>query len=488
MDSCFDSYLELCRPFAFPAPWNCCEADKHSLLGPTDPAAALASLMERHSEQSLVRSGIVKKDADGRLALHPMLAAPDVAFVVLIDTTTGRVRNLMTEAGCVLGDKAPIFEVLGDKHTFDALDMDEQAVFLTDTINDTILLRSFGLAAAPIAGLNRLNQQGINLLCQYYGVTQRLSERQHEEQFESQSQQDDHGLESAPDPNDPLYRSGLRRATPNVGSAGMPGMPPYILPSSGYVGKDEPPIRLTLVRWRLCLMSKTDPVSMQAAVDELKVMARYRHLDIGELSQWTPSERDFEAIRFALSRGESVWIKDALLDGIYSGVGKLDHLKTKPAMVTPPTDLAGAVEHLHETMLVTTDEKSRQRRKEALHNYHRVVARQVTGPMLRQAEAAVDPLDRALQLQFVQLNALFLEKAPTVREQMLQGLSPQREESLKGTDKSVSELLAISGQMVSLAKEMTKWKPRPTSMPSRTPTTKLNLSRRFADSDLVSQN
>ena len=181
MNSCFDSYLELCRPFAFPAPWNCCEADKHSLLGPTDPAAALDALVERHSEHSLVRSGIVKKDADGRLALRPMLAAPDVAFVVLIDTTTGRVRNLMTEAGCVLGDKAPIFEVLGDKHTFDALDMDEQAVFLTDTINDTILLRSFGLVAAPIAGLNRLNQQGIDLLCQYYGVTQRLSERQHEE-------------------------------------------------------------------------------------------------------------------------------------------------------------------------------------------------------------------------------------------------------------------------------------------------------------------
>lgn len=490
MNSCLESYLELCRPFALPAPWNCCAADKHALQGPPDPAAALASLAERHSAQRLLRSGIVKKDADGHLALHPKLAAPDVGFVVLIDTATGRIYNIMTEAGCVLGDKAPVFEVLGDKHTFDALDdVAEQEVFLTDTITDTILLRAFGLAAAPIVGLSRLNQAGVDLLCEHYGAKRRLSEREEEELEDAQ--QDDHGLESAPDPRDPLHRQRSHAAKVNSGPTTAAKAPRYVLPgaASGYVGKQQADfIRLTLVRWNPYRMSTTDPASMQPAIDELLALKRHRRLNLDEVHQWTPEESELETVRFALARGEPDWLRSAFLDCVHSGIDMLWIVRPEPAIQSLPTDLAGAVEHLQETMQGAVDKDSRDRRRQALHNYNRVVARQVTRPMLRKAEGATDPLDRALQLQFVQLNTLFMEKAPTVRERMLLGLSQQGEESLKGGDKSVSELLAISSQLVALAREMTKWKPRPMAAPPRTPTPKLNLSRRFADSDLITQN
>lgn len=482
MNPCIVSYLESCRPFVLPAPWACCPVDERSLLGPSEPAAALSMLAKRHTKPQLIKSGLVRS-VDGELALHPMLAAPDVGVVVLMDSTTGRFRNLMTENGCVLGDTAAMFEVLGDKHTFDALDVDEQAVFLTDTITDTILLRSFGLAAAPIAGLSQLNQAGINLLCEHYGAKQGLSEREEEEQ--KYAQQDDHGLESVPDPQDPLQKQRARAST------AAPQAPSYIVPgsASGYVGKEQADfVRLTLVRWSPCLLSMTDPASMQPAVDELMALKRHRRLDIDELQQWTPAEIDLETMRFALARGETNWLKAAFLDCVYSGVGMLFYGTTKPVVVSLPTDLAGAVEHLQETMQGAVDKETRLLRRQALHNYNRVVARQVTRPMLRQADAATDPLERALQLQFVQLNALFLEKAPMVRERMMLGLAQQGEAPFKDGDKSVSELLAISSQMVSLAKELTKWKPRPMSAPRTSPVPKLNLSRRFADSDLVTQN
>lgn len=489
MTTCIDSYLELCRPFVLPSPWNCCAADEYSRQGPPNPAAALATLMERHSEQRLMNSGIVKKDADGRLVLHPLLAAPDVAFVVLIDTATGRIYNLMTEAGCVLGDKAPMFEVLGDKHTFDALDAAEQEVFLTDTITDAILLRSFGLAAAPICGLSRLNQAGIDLLCEHYGAKQRLSDRE-EDELQS-ARQDDHGFESAPNPQDPLQKQRSHPSTMSTGPAAASQPPRYIVPgsASGYVGKEQADfVRLTLVRWIPHQLSMAEPASMPSLIDELVALQRHRRLNIDEVHQWTPTESDLETIRFALTRNESSWIKEAFLDSVYSGVGMLWYGMSKPAVTSLPTDLAGAVEHLQQTMQGAADKDGRDRRRQALRNYHQVVARQITRPMLRQAEATADPLDRALQLQFVQLNTLFLEKAPTVRERMLLGLAQPGEESAKAGDKSVSELLAISSQMVALAKEMTKWKPRPMSTPSRTPMPKSNLSRRFADSDLVAQN
>lgn len=489
MNPCIVSYLKLCRPFVLPAPWSCCQTDECSLRGPADPTAALALLLEEHTQQQLVASGIVQIDADGRPALHPMLEAPDVGFVVLRDTLTGGFRNLMTDSGCVLGDTAPMFEVLGDKHTFDALDVAEQAMFLTDTITDTVLLRSFGLAAAPIAGLAHLNQAVIDLLCEHYGAKQRLSDREEEEQ--QYAQQDDHGFESAPDPQDPLQEKGARTSTPSAGATAAPRVPPYIVPgaASGYVGKEQADfVRLTLTRWSPCLMSMADPASMQSAIEELRALKRHRRLNIDEVHQWTPTESELETIRFELTRGEPNWIKGAFLDCVYSGVGMLWYGTEPPVVVAPPMDLAGAVEQLQEAMLGATDEDSRKRRKEALHHYHRVVARQITRPMLRQAEAAADPLERALQLQFVQLNALFLEKAPKVRENVLLGLTQQREESVKGRDKSVSELLAISSQMVSLAKEMMKWKPRPTSPLRSSPLPKLNLSRRFTDSDLIMQN
>jgi hypothetical protein len=487
MNRCIASYLELCRPFQLPAPWSSCQADESSLLGPSDPAAALSLLTKRHKKQQLSKSGIVRTDPAGQLALHPMLALPDVGIVVLLDSSTGQLRNLVTETGGVLGDKAPVFEVLGDQFTLDALKRADQAVFVTESITDTVLLRSFGMAAAPIAGLVRLNQQSLDLLCQHYGLKQGLSDREQVQQ--DFSDQDDHGCESVPNSQRPLHAQDTAMSAASCDPTAASRLPSYMVPESGYAGKKQDDfVRLTLVRWTPHLMSETDPASMRLAIDELKALKHYRRLDTYEVHQWTPPDSELAAIRFALSRGEPNWIKGTFLDSVYSSIGTID-VKAKEVVVALPQDIAGAVEHLHDAMLVPEpDDKSCERRKDALHNYHRVVERQITRPMLRQAAAATDPVGRALRLQFSQLNALFLEKAPIVREHMMLGVVEPREGSVKGGDKSVSELLAICNQLVSLAKEITKSNPCSMSAPSSLPAPKPNLFRRFADSDLARQN
>lgn len=482
MDACLTAYLNLCRPYQLPEPWQCCVADPNSRLGPADPAAAFAALQVNHQAKKLVAAGIARLGPTGQLELHPFLAEPNVGLVLLHDTKTGNLCNLMTEQGCVFGDRVPVFEVLGDRRTFEMLDGAEQAMFATDTIHDAILLRSFGLPAAPVVGLDRLNQQAVDLLCQYYGTEQEMSERESEEQYLATMNQSDHGHESAVNPQDPLQRrrGGAARATP--------AMPPYIVPGSGNVGPDkEDGIRLTLVRWTIHAMSKTDAPSMQRTIDELMTLAKHRRLELNEISNWTPTDQNFESLRFALDRREPDWIKSALLDCSFEGISNIEYAKTKTIAVAPPTSLAAAVDHLQGMMLKSPDEKSRQRLKEALNNYHRVVGQQVTVPLLRQAEAAGEPLERAMQLQFAQLNALFLEKAPRVREQTLLGLVQRNPETGKLEDKGVNELLAISAQLVALAKEL-KWKSRRPMKTSRVPTSKFIPARRFGNSDLVAKN
>jgi len=490
MHPCLAAYLKLCRRFQFSPPWDGCSADERSLFGPSDPKAALIDLSAEFSAEQLVDSGIARFGVEERLTLHPMLATPDVVIITLLDTATGELRNLMTETGCVFGADASAFQVLGDKHTFNAV-ANDRTVFLTATIADTVLLRSFGLAAAPTVDLVRLNQHGIELLCEYYGCTQNPSERE-EEELVRQTQAEDREVEApgsaagaAPDHVPSVGPNGHSNAHTGVASA----PPSLLVPDTGYLGtEDEDFIKLVVVRWSPQSVSSAEAPPVKRAIEELKGLQRHRRLDIHEINQWIPSDSDLEKIRFALERKDATWARDALLDSIYSGVRSLGSAHVASAKVAPAADFAGAVKELQEALLGGSEEPCRQNRKEALCNYARVVAASLTGPMMRQAEAIVDPFDRALLLQFVQLNALFMDKAPLVREQALQRLTAPRQESLKdGGDKSVAELLAISSQIVSLAKEM-KWKTRLTTAPGSLPAAKTHPSRRFAASDLALKN
>lgn len=174
--------------YEFSPPWDFCSADECSLVGPSDPITALALLTESHSDEQLLDSGIAIANPDGRLSLHSLLTTPNVLLVTLFDTNRGELLNLMTEVGCVLGDNIPMFEVVHDNRTRDAFDL-EQSIFVTESIADTMLLRSFGVAAAPISGFDRFNQRGIELLYEHYGLAQYPSEREKEEELESQMQQ-----------------------------------------------------------------------------------------------------------------------------------------------------------------------------------------------------------------------------------------------------------------------------------------------------------
>jgi hypothetical protein len=109
------------------------------------------------------------------------------------------------------------------------------------------------------------------------------------------------------------------------------------------------------------------------------------------------------------------------------------------------------------------------------------------GPIMRQAAAAADPIVQSLWIQFAELNAMFMGKSPVAFEQVLRGITQNLEEP-SSQSKAIPELLAISGKLVVLAKEIMKCRksaPKPT--PKRS-SIQFKLSERFGNAELTTQN
>jgi hypothetical protein len=470
MNCCLNTYLSTCRAYQLPQRWNSIRLDQYALQGPSSPDLALETLLNNHSVPELVESGICQLTA-GLPALHSLLSEPEVPLIVIRDSTTGECCNLITEGGCVLGDLLPTFEILRDKHTFDVLSGSQRFLLVASDIVDVILLRSFGLAAAPLAGFDRLGAPDLHWLAEYFGIKCGLSDRELEARDENRFEEVD-GEEDSP--------SALGDRAASV----MPLQMPYVVPGTGYLGTEhEDHVPLVLVQWQLHALSAPTPASMHRAIQTLNDLKNFRRLDLLEVNTWKASAHDIQAIGFALNRTQPGWIQEAVLDSLHAGQRMM--LAKPGAAPGSAHDLATATEHLHAALLAGS-EVNGQRYKEALRAYHRIASQQVTAPLLRQAQAASDLLQRSMRIQFANLNALFLEHLPTVREQVLGAVRSPREISKRG-DKAITDLLAISSQLMVLAKELRQCEQRnPVPQPVRRPIPA--TFPRFKGSDLVSQN
>ena len=494
MHPCLISYVSVCEPYHLPPPWDCCPVDLCSLQGPVEPQAVLAQLVAQHGEKAVEESGLTRRSANGQLALHPCLAASAVGIILLRDSSTGGFRDLLTPTGCIFTERLPLFEVLTDQHTHRVLCGPQRQVWLTEHFADIVLLRSLGLAAAPLVGLAGASANQMEMLGQFYGVTRTLSLRELEEASEAAldpDAADDETPTQELDPDNLLNLLPGRQRSTSTMPLPPGGDPTFIFAGSNHGGnKEEDHVPLGLVMWSLHSLSLAESPQARRAIDSLTELQTHRGLEIDHIDLWAPRESDLATLQFALARRESEWIKAALLDSLHMGLRSLDVVM--PAVIKPPLDMAAALDQLQEALLDPAKDNSRNRRREALVSYLRAAGRQLGGPILRRAQATLDPLERSLWMQFAELNTIFLSRSPIAREQLLQGFAPGGSES-STPNKSVPELLAVSRQLVTLAKEIRKCRhatdrPLFQSTPKWNATPPLDLSQRFASLDLAKQN
>jgi hypothetical protein len=487
LSPCIASYISLCRPFELPAPWSCCTADRWSLIGPTEPRAALNQLIAQQGEQAVLDSGLARIGSDGQIALHPSLGAPDVPLIVLRDSMTGGFRDIVTESGCVISDRLPLFEVLADKHSFDTLMPSRRFVLLARDIRDAVILRSLGLAAAPITGVCDLTGRDVEWLGKFYGVKREPSLREREEAEEQQDAGSAFAGQQDDEDNDADLKADAELPPSPFNSSPRCAEPRYIIRGSGYMGtENDDHVQLVLVKWSVHEMSLVEPAVTLRAVTALNELYRYRQVDVSEMSTWRPSDDQLAAIRFGLSRQEARWATDALLDSLHGSMRRLEVARSSGLSKESVADLESARKALDKVLFGGSGTDGRHR-VPAVQHYVQTAGDQLCSLIMRRAKAATNPVELSLLLQFADLNALFLGQAPLASENVLRGLTQGVD--VAQVEKQIKSVLALSNKLVTVGKELSRCKTQ-SSTPPRQPRAipMFKSSPRFGNSDLVKQN
>lgn len=465
--NCFDAYLSLCTPFQLSGPWAFVHADAEAFRGPADPAAALATLVASYPDKPLLAAGIAQRNAAGSLQIHPFLSVPEAPIVALRESQQRHRNNLMTEQGCIRGFRYPLFAVLFDKHTYWAIEGGSDELILTDTLEDAIVLRSLGFAAAPIVGLSELDDYGVTLLGTLFGAKRRPSQ---------------HGMDRqcAPQRPTPQEQAAAERIYEQRKF--------LVLPGCHRVGPDaENFVTLAIARWSPKSLSLAEPQSVRVALNYLNDVRRFLNVELFEVNHWTPTSHHLAGINFGVTNGEVGWVKSALFESFDQPNRDLEQLMQAD---TSPRDLAVAIQKLQQAFFRDSgDSGSRKRCKAAVEAYRAVLERDLLGPMTRQAEQVTDPFLRGVHIQWVDLYTLFTDKMLAIREQMFASLKPDPRNAKADVDKKLTaELLTIHKQLMALAPYIVRCPKN--HKPSRKPAEhKANSSSpRFGGLDFVTPN
>jgi hypothetical protein len=267
---CFKSYLSLCSPFRFAAPWDCLPADPAAYRGPSSPENAIEHLAERHSEPDLIASGLVRKGENNALAIHPSLTEPNMVVLALRQCASNGVTNLVTNNGCVHGGTLPLFASLHDCATSKAPTFNgKKDLFLTGSLDDAIVLRSLGMAATPVVGLNNIGSRELKQLCKHVGL-----ERWSKNALERDAACQAHLVEEA------------RRTSRDSSQSSVPRTA-----QSPAAKRDEQSgqcVELAFVNWSLSKLSLASPAPIASALEHLTNLNRFCGLEVCNILEMRP--------------------------------------------------------------------------------------------------------------------------------------------------------------------------------------------------------
>jgi ribosomal protein S15P/S13E len=214
---------------------------------------------------------------------------------------------------------------------------------------------------------------------------------------------------------------------------------------------------IVLADWSPPALSLESPAEIERAIRHLCNLARYRRLDLSSVSIWTLANADLEGIRFAIEQREEKWVRDAILDSLEENMQSVNRPHGVRTQRDEQLDLATATERLSEELLKNgSDESSRRRLRDAESNYRRLAVAEVVKPLLQEAQAAIDPVERMRQLQLAHLANMFLMKFPGVLREEVGGTAaeaPGRQQQ-----RATGELLMTSKQITVLAGEQIRCK------------------------------
>ncbi len=153
----YTRFLEHCRGVNVDSRWQFLQPDQDSRLVEGDLSPALTSLRREFGTEDLLKAGILVRNNDQH-NLNTKLTTEDRILIVLRDSQR-KPFDILTSAG-TLQRRVPILAVQHDIHTQRGLAATDRRLFVTSSIEDSVLVRSLGLSAVPATCMDHL--QGAN--------------------------------------------------------------------------------------------------------------------------------------------------------------------------------------------------------------------------------------------------------------------------------------------------------------------------------------
>jgi hypothetical protein len=414
------SYVGHCRPLRLAAPWSELPIDPFAHLGPADPAAALGALRRDHSDEQLIDAGLAIREATGSVAIHPFLSTSDMPLVALRARRKSQVINLMTSDGCIVPPHIPLFATLRDFATFKGLARHNRIMYATGDFVDAVLLRSLGLAAAPIAGLDTLDGHGIALLDQLYDL--------------------DAWDRSVPLPKQVLEARASHRLPGDRRNTGV-----------------YTQLELTVVAPSIHAPRLSEPPSVARALQHLEEGAAVLGGGPIAYDAWCPSQDTLDGMVHALDWHIPTRAVSLLLESLENECRSSLLGPARPN--EPPPDLASTAAQLQACMADWgTDAQAQIRLKTAIAAYAAQVEREILAPLMQHLSTISDPVLRLRQFSLVQMTSLLMAEAQ--RFQYRSHSSRTGNDDHQPTKGELSELLTAAKQIDHLAKEIASCRPQ----------------------------
>ncbi len=194
------------------------------------------------------------------------------------------------------------------------------------------------------------------------------------------------------------------------------------------------------------------------AIKYLQQLEEFGLLELNFLVIWVPQSKSWQEMEWELAGKHFHWCRNTMLESVQYERSEIQLAKAVvQAQQQPDDSLTAAIASLYQALLdESTGEASRQRRKEALANYRKAHWTHVLQPLFEQISALIDPLERTLQSQLAILYDVLHDKALALRKRQFVDVYQPPDHR----DKTITELLAISGQIVQIWKELSRCKSR----------------------------
>jgi hypothetical protein len=496
-DVCAKIYAALlahCPSAELPPPWDGLTVHASCFYCPGDHEAALADLQRRFERRELFQSKIVVRTKGGGMRLIRELRQPANYLVSLRKTEGAAPFDIVTDAGCISGNRWPAIAALEDHSMREDLEDLEHRLLLVFSMTELVLCRTLKIPAALSVGLDHGNQELLDALTPLCGWDARerdiylgkISQEEldaeamklvpwaedqaaqidqtpmnHELEDDSESETQTEAISGDGEGREP--RTTVDEDTKaDTGEAARPSRndqrPGTRKPIVGEsrAGSYDASCELVILGWQLTNMSNEEPDELDELVSYLNEVDRYLGIELGgSVDIWTPKKVSFILIEKRLEHGVLRGAVEAVLDSYQEEAFSLYSYRDTSRL--PPTNFAEAAAHLREVFRGGGEgtERFEDGVKQARAWFERFLDQDVVAPMIAEAAGTADPIRKSNLLVAAELGRL-LHRETAVADYRMErvAITAAQRHDVPFEMANIKSCLALVDRLMAVTKEL----------------------------------